>query len=174
MKKDISIIVGLFVLIGILMIFGKGYTTASFLSTNQATGGAKQATPSSNASGSVKVTSGKLAIDADVAANLKTRAKGLGKQDYLEINRGMLFVFEQAGQYAIWMKDMKFAIDILWIDENKTIVDIAENVKPQPGKKDKELTIYKPSGTVKYILEMNAGLVKLNGLKLGDKVDFSL
>ena len=174
MKKDISIIVGLFVLIAIIMIFGKGFTTASFMTGSQASGSANQATASSKLSGTVNVTSGKLNVEADIAANLKARQKGLGKQDYIEVERGMLFVFEQPGEYAIWMKDMKFAIDIIWIDENKTIVDIAQNVPPQPGQSDKDLKVYKPVAVSKYILEINAGLVKLNDLKIGDKVNFNL
>lgn len=172
MKKDISIILGLFLLIGLLMIFGKGYTSSSLLSTNRQSTGS--ATVSAKQAGLVKVTSGKLDINAEEASTLQTRQKGLGKRDYIDIDSGMLFVFEQPGEYAIWMKDMKFAIDIIWIDENKTVIDIAENVPPQPGKSDKELAVYKPKGTSKYILEISAGLVKLNDLKIGDKVDFTL
>lgn len=157
------------------MIFGRGFSSASLLSGGrQSTPSAKQAIQSSKDSRLVNVTSGKLAIDADVADSLAKRKKGLAKLDYLDVDRGMLFIFEQPGFYAIWMKDMKFAIDIVWIDENKTIVDTAEKIPPQPGRDDKELTVYKPSGIAKYVLEMNAGLIKLNDLKVGDKVDFSL
>ena len=67
---------------------------------------------------------------------------------------------------------MKFAIDIIWIDENKKIVDIATNVPPEPGKKDRELTIYRPGTDAKYILEINAGLSSLNNFQIGDQVEF--
>lgn len=172
MKKDISIILGLFLLIVVLMIFGKGFSSASLLTNNKQS--TDSATVSAKQTSLIKVASGKLDINAEIAANLAARKKGLGKRDYIDIDNGMLFVFEQPGDYAIWMKDMKFAIDIIWIDENKMIVDIAENVPPQPGKSDKELVVYKPKGTSKYILEISAGLVKLNDLKIGDKVDFTL
>ena len=86
----------------------------------------------------------------------------------------MLFVFENKGTYGFWMKDMEFAIDIIWIDENKNIVDIVENAAPQPGKKEKELTVYKPRNDALYVLEVNAGLSNLNNLQIGDKVAFEL
>ena len=86
----------------------------------------------------------------------------------------MLFVFENKGPYGFWMKDMKFAIDIIWIDENKNILDIVANTAPQPGKKDKELTVYKPRDDALYVLEFNAGLANLNNLQIGDKVSFEL
>lgn len=172
MKKDISIIIGLFLLIGIIMIFGKSYSSVSLIGdVKQSTG---NAIISAKPDGSLKVTSGKLEINAEISSNLNTRKKGLGKRDYLDIDGGMLFVFEQSGEYSIWMKDMKFAIDIIWIDDKKTIIDIAENVPPQPGKNDKELTIYNPSGTAKYILEISPGLIKLNDIKVGDQINFDL
>lgn len=90
------------------------------------------------------------------------------------MGEGLFFVFDNPGSYGIWMKDMKFAIDILWIGEDRKVMAIAINVPPEPGKKDPELAVYKPDGNAKYVLEVNAGLVNLNGIKAGDQVNFEL
>lgn len=169
MKKDLGIIFGLFLLIVLLLVFGQGFTSISMFNTSQGTPSAVVKTE-----GTVSVTSGSFAVDAEVAAKASDRKKGLSKRDSLPINRGMLFVFDKSDKWAIWMKDMRFAIDIIWISENKRIVATSNSVTPEPGKRDNELTIYRPEVEAKYVLEVNAGLVNLNNLKVGDVVNFNL
>jgi len=169
MKKDLAIIFGLFLIIIVLVIFGHGVTTASFLNPKLNLQSTIQ-----KSKGTVTVSVRTLIIDATVANTATERKKGFSKRDSLPLNQGMLFVFEQSGKYGFWMKDMKFAIDILWLDEGKKIVDIAQNVPTEPDKKDKELTIYKPSQNAKYVLEVNAGLSQLHGLQIGDQAIFEL
>lgn len=111
---------------------------------------------------------------AEIADEPDKRRKGLSKLDELPIGEGLLFVFERNGEYAFWMKDMNFPIDIIWIDDNKKIIDIAENAVPEPGKNDNDLTIYSPKSDSRYILEINAGLSSLNNLQIGDKVNFKM
>lgn len=168
MKKDLAIIGGLFILIIVLLIFGKGFTTVSLLAQP----------PSQNQSGpprgEVSLNVKTLSINAIVARSPGMRKKGLSKMESLPLTSGMLFVFGKDGRWGFWMKDMKFAIDIIWIDENKRIVDIVKNAPPEPGKKDKELTVYKPAADAMYVLEINAGMSDFNNLEIGDTVNFNL
>ncbi|OGD87523.1 hypothetical protein A2870_04200 [Candidatus Curtissbacteria bacterium RIFCSPHIGHO2_01_FULL_41_11] len=170
LKKDLAIIIGLFLFIVVLLIFGQSFTSFNFVG---------ESTPSSNfakkpTSGFVPVNAGSLNIDAQVVSKASDRKKGLSGKDSIPLNGGLLFVFEQKGTYTFWMKDMKFAIDIIWIDENKKIVDIYSDVPPEPGKSDSELTRYKPRAEALYVLEINAGLTSLHGLQIGDQVNFTL
>ena len=158
-KKDLAIIFGLFLLIAILLIFGKGISTISYLPQNQSQ------TQKGNELPAISVKS--LNIKAKVASKPDERKNGLSKQESMPLDEGMLFVFENPGLFGIWMKDMKF-------DENKKIVDIAANTPPEPSKKEKELTIYRPTSNAKYVLEINAGLSTLNNLQIGDQVNFEL
>ncbi|OGD87644.1 hypothetical protein A2693_01685 [Candidatus Curtissbacteria bacterium RIFCSPHIGHO2_01_FULL_40_12] len=168
MKKDLAIIIGLFLLIVALLIFGKGFTTASLIGpgNNQ-----NQRTAQKN---KVSLNAKSLSINATVVTAPGERKKGLSKLDLLPLTEGMLFVFEKSGLWGFWMKDMKFAIDIIWIDGNKNIVDIAKNVPPEPDDKDRELTVYKPKVEAMYVLEINAGLSDFNNLEIGDAVNFTL
>ena len=168
MKKDLAIIFGLFLLIAILLIFGKGFTTASFFTPSTA--------PSTAVSprGFINVSVKTLNVTAKVNSKASDRKEGLSGKDSLPINEGMLFVFDSKGFYPFWMKDMKFPIDIIWIDENKNIVSIAASVVPEPGKDDSALSLYKPTAEALYVLEINAGLSVLHNVQVGDQVNFEL
>lgn len=168
MKKDLTIFAGLFLVVVALVIFGAGYSSISFLKGQTATG--SPTTQKKTTQLSVKT----LNITVDIASTADAKRKGLSGRDSLEINRGMLFVFDSSDAWAIWMKDMKFPIDIIWIDENKKIVSISPSALQEPGKKDDQLTIYKPSAKARYVLEINAGLSSVNNLQVGDSVNFSL
>lgn len=168
MKKDLAIIGGLFLVVVGLLIFGQGFSSASFVGLKP-TG-----QMSSQDKGQVSLSIGSLSVKAQVADTASVRKKGLSERDSLPINSGMLFVFDKSGKWGIWMKGMKFPIDIIWIDDGKKIVDIAEDAVPEPGKKDSALTVYRPRADSKYVLEINAGLSNLNNLRVGDTVNFEL
>ena len=62
-----------------------------------------------------------------VAKTIEEKQKGLSGQKSLGQDKGMLFVFNEKGYYSFWMKDMKFPIDIIFID-GETIVTIYKNI----------------------------------------------
>lgn len=168
MKKDLAIIFGLFLLIAFLLVFARNYTSGSFLLGPEATKSA------SVKKGFTTVTIKDLKVDAKIAQKASDRKKGLSGQESLPLTQGLLFVFENNGLYSFWMKDMKFAIDIIWIGENKQIVYIVKDAPPEPGRDDDELTLYQPSSAAKYVLEINAGLTERHGIIIGDLVNFEL
>lgn len=94
------------------------------------------------------------------------RVNGLSGRDKLDQNHGLLFVFNQSSKQCIWMKDMKFNIDILWLDHDKKVTKIEENVSP-----DTYPTSY-CQGDTKYVIELNSGDVQGNGIQVGQKLVF--
>jgi hypothetical protein len=106
-------------------------------------------------------------FNVDIAINEESRALGLSGRSYLSVLQGMLFVFESSDAHLFWMKGMLFPIDIIWIDENKQIMEIAEDVQPnsfpkQFGSNKKSL----------YVLEIPAGTAERFNFKIGDTVEF--
>lgn len=113
----------------------------------------------------IEVNSKKYNIE--VADTYGEKITGLSNHESLCEKCGMLFVYEKPGIYNFWMKDMDFPIDIIWLNENKEIIFIKENLSPD--------TYPKSFGTnlkSKYILEFNAGFSKEHGLKFGDSINF--
>lgn len=94
---------------------------------------------------------------------------GLGGRESLERDVGMLFVMPEPIIPNFWMKDMRFPIDFIWIDEGMKIVAIT----PSIGIDSYPITFTPPS-PVKYVLEVNAGLSAHYGWLPGDSVELTL
>lgn len=110
-------------------------------------------------------------ITAELAITEAERQRGLMFREALLPDQGMLFVFEEEDIYYIWMKNMKFSIDILWLDKEKRIVHIEKKV---PACKKEPCPSYYSKTPSMYVLELRAGSAEENKLKLHDRLDFIL
>lgn len=106
-------------------------------------------------------------IDVELALTKRAHMLGLSIKENLPEGEGMLFIFPKSGEYSFWMKDMKFPIDIIWIDENRRVVFIQPNAKPESYP-----ATFTPEDDALYVLEVSAGFSQKNNLKVGDKVEF--
>lgn len=109
-----------------------------------------------------------ICLQAEIAASEPDRRRGLLFRRGLADNQGMLFIFDKEGQYNFWMKNMRFPLDIIWIDAQKIVVDMTKNALPC---KDSCAGLI-AAGAVKYVLEIKSGFIEKNGVKIGDSVDF--
>ena len=98
----------------------------------------------------------------EIASNEKSRELGLGKRNSLGDNEGMIFVFDKLDNYGFWMKDTHFPLDILWLNENCTVVGKA-TMLPESFPK-----AFYPDFPAKYAIEFPIGSA-LN-IKEGDAI----
>jgi uncharacterized membrane protein (UPF0127 family) len=113
---------------------------------------------------SVKVGSERLQLER--VSTPEAREKGLSGRNSLPKDQGMLFVFAAPSQYCLWMKDMKFNIDIIWLDPAKKVIKIEENVAPSTYP-----NTFCPDKDAQYVIEVNAGVAKTTGIKLGAQLN---
>ena len=106
-------------------------------------------------------------IEIELADTFRKRVQGLSGRIALEENKGLFFVFDESDFHSIWMKEMFFPIDIIWIDENLHIVDIKENALPQSYPET-----FRPQVPARYILEIHAGFADEFDLRIDDSVIF--
>lgn len=90
--------------------------------------------------------------------------KDMGKYD------GMLFIFPERSQHTMVMRDMNFPLDIIWLD-GFTIVDMAPNLQPEKGRAEVDLTPYFARLPSTLVLEVPAGFIMKNQLKIGDRIE---
>ncbi len=106
-----------------------------------------------------------VSVYASVADSWPERIKGLSDTPYLPDEVVKLFVFESASLHSIWMKDMQYAIDILWLDEAGTIVSIKESATPESFPET-----FVPTEPALYVVETVAGFVAKHSIGVGDIV----
>jgi uncharacterized membrane protein (UPF0127 family) len=104
-------------------------------------------------------------ILASVAKSWPDRIKGLSDTPYLPENVVKLFIFDTPGFHSIWMKDMNYAIDIIWVDDELKIVHIERQVPPEsyPGS-------FVTKVPAKYVIETVSGFVDKYKIALGQEV----
>ncbi len=110
---------------------------------------------------------GGVTLSLEIADTAFLRTRGLSGHQPLASNEGMLFVFPEDDLYEIWMKDMLFSIDIIWLDSEYRIVDVKERASPESYPE-----VFTPSVPARYVLELSLGFFKLHGLKKGDRLEF--
>lgn len=93
-----------------------------------------------------------------IAKTVKQINVGLAIKNNLRANEGMLFVLPKENTYRFWMKDMKFPLDIIWLDDNKVVRHIASDLPPCP--KQGECPFYTPGQSYPYVLEVSPGFAK--------------
>lgn len=105
-------------------------------------------------------------ITAELAVTPEQISSGLMNRQSLGNREGMLFVFPEPRQANFWMKDTLISLDIIFIDENQRVVNIARNTTPLDEK-----MIYSSQTNVLYVLEVNAGVAAELGLMEGSQLE---
>lgn len=107
-----------------------------------------------------------VAVYASIADSWPERIKGLSDTPYLPPEVVKLFVFDSPGFHSIWMKDMNYAIDILWLDESGSIVSVVAGATPESFPE-----LFTPTVPALYVVETAAGFVATHAITVGDKVE---
>jgi uncharacterized membrane protein (UPF0127 family) len=108
-----------------------------------------------------------VVLNVLVADTDALRQKGLSKREILRDDEGMLFVFETLDRHELWMKDMYFPLDIIWLDENFKIIDINKgaSIASYPN-------TFQPVSSAGFAIEVNSGYTSKNNVQVGDIVKF--
>lgn len=103
-------------------------------------------------------------IEVELATTSAETARGLMYRRFLPDDHGMLFDLHTRKVQAFWMRNTCIPLDMMFVDEDGTIVGILEQV---PVLNEEERTVGCPS---RYVLETNAGFARKHGIKAGQKV----
>ncbi|MGD9129379.1 MAG: DUF192 domain-containing protein [Candidatus Woesebacteria bacterium] len=112
----------------------------------------------------IKIKIAEHILTVEVVNTAESINQGLSGRDKIGSD-GMLFVFPEKEIVKFWMKEMRFDLDLVWMDDDK-IVDITANV-PAPTKDMQlsDLSIYNPKVPVNIVLELEAGKAASLGLE---------
>lgn len=110
---------------------------------------------------------GSVCIDVELADDQLERAKGLMHRKVLDEGDGMLFIYPSSKPVSFWMKNVPFPLDLIFISDQGIVLNIHQNALPFD-----ETPIYSEH-SVTYVLEIQSGLSKREGIAAGDQIDLS-
>ncbi len=102
-------------------------------------------------------------VDVRIADTDVKRSRGLMFEEQLPYDQGMLFIYEESGNYSFWMHNVKFELDIIWFDDKGNTVHIKQNVPPCTTEPE-HCTVYDPGADALYVFEATAGFVEKFGI----------
>lgn len=108
----------------------------------------------------------RVTYNIEVVSDPISQAKGLSGRKLLSEDAGMLFVFNGAAPRSFWMNQMNFSIDVVWI-ENFKVIGVSENIS-HPTPKQGAVATMKSPAPADMVLEINAGQVAAQGIRIGD------
>jgi len=108
-------------------------------------------------------------LRAEVAADPVARARGLLFRSEAEFrpDQAMVFLFKKMEFLGFWMKNVNFAIDMVWLSPENRIVAIEHDAPPC---REEPCRIYQPMQKAIIVVELYRGTAKKEGLKLGDEL----
>jgi len=107
-------------------------------------------------------------ITVESVVSEQARKRGLSGRPALPSGHGMLFIFDHVSRQSMWMIEMKFPLDIIWLDEQMTVVNITRNANPCESAAN--CPSYSSRYKVKYAIEMRAGEADKNMFVLGKQL----
>ena len=110
-------------------------------------------------------------VTCEVADEPEERSHGLMDRESLPQDHGMLFVYDAPQNMSFWMKNTLIPLDIIFIHENRTVLNVEEAEVEDPATPDSELPRYRSQGPALWVVEINQGLSAEKGIGPGTVVD---
>lgn len=105
-------------------------------------------------------------IQIAIADTPAQRSRGLMYVRRLPPDGGMLFVLDSAGPVTFWMRNTFVPLDIIFVNNAKTVISIAKNTTPLSD------ALIPSHGDARYVVEVNAGYCEAHGIKQSDTIGF--
>ncbi len=106
------------------------------------------------------------AFRVELAVTPEQQARGLMFRTEMGADEGMLFPYDQPRMLSFWMKNTVLSLDLIFIDEERRVINIAANATPYS-----EQSLYSGAPGI-AVLELNGGRAAELGIVPGSKVDW--
>ena len=105
-----------------------------------------------------------IPVQVEIADEAAEWQQGLMFREELDADKGMLFIFEEEMTQRFWMKNTLIPLDMIFVNADLIIIDIQE---AEPCKTE-SCMVYVSAAPAQYVLEVNKGFSKENGINVGD------
>ena len=110
-------------------------------------------------------------IKVEIVVDQADALRGMQFRDSIAPDHGMLYAHRIPGKYGYWMFQTRIPLDMIWMDDKHTIVEIVENAPPCKTAAS-QCPHFGGNQVAKYVLQVGSGGVKRYGLKAGDTINW--
>lgn len=111
-------------------------------------------------------------VTAELKVSDQERGQGMMYRSTLPLDKGMLFVFDEVIAQPFWMYNTYVPLDIIWLDDTQTVVEISANTPPCGSRDARDCPNFGGSVPALYVLEIAAGQAALHGVEVGSRLKF--
>lgn len=110
-------------------------------------------------------------ITVEVADSPAERQRWLTfRQDMLPQDTALLIKYDEADLHEIWMLNIQFNLDLLWLDSDGNVVYMKQDVPPCGNVVETVSCTYKPTSKALYVMAADAGFIKSHNFVQGSKM----
>ena len=114
---------------------------------------------------------GSIPLQVQIADTRPLQTRGLMFQEKLPYDQGMLFVFDDEGVRSMWMLNMQFALDVIWLDADGKVVYIQKDAQPCKSAIETAACTFTNGNSAKYVLEVTSGFVDKYNITENSKLE---
>ena len=113
----------------------------------------------------IRVGLGGKVIRVETAVSPAATTQGLSGRPSMPLGTGLMFIFPGLAIQSMWMPNMRFPLDIIWLDEHLSVVSITYGAPPCPNVN--QCPPHTSTYMSKYAIELNAGDAIAYGFRKG-------
>jgi uncharacterized membrane protein (UPF0127 family) len=114
----------------------------------------------------------------EIAADARSRARGLMERTEIDEHGGMLFIYRDVRRRSFWMKNCLVDIDLLYLGSKGRIVACHKMKKEPPRREDEteaayewRLKSYRSRRPAQFVIELEAGTIDRLKLERGQTIE---
>jgi hypothetical protein len=105
-------------------------------------------------------------IVVEIPETTEEQSVGLMNRDPISYDQGMFFIFDKDRVQSMWMKNVNFSLDMIFVDNRQLILNIEENTEPRTS------NLYESNGLCKYVIEVLGGFCEKFKVEKNQKIEF--
>ena len=125
---------------------------------------------------SLEFARGKVEIDSDLI-NVEIAKSSAEKQTWLmfrqekiPLNSAMILVYDKPDLYSMWLLNIEYNLDLIWVDESGQIVYVVKDVPPCKNTLDPSSCTYKNTKAAKYVIAATSGFINRHKITMESKM----
>jgi uncharacterized membrane protein (UPF0127 family) len=100
-------------------------------------------------------------IKVEIAESPADRQRWLMfREEKLPLNSAMILIYEKPDLYAMWLLNIEYNLDLIWVNENGNIVYMVKDAAPCKNTLDPVSCTYKNTKPAKYVIAAVSGFIE--------------